>query len=275
MILLTGSTGQVGTALLSVLEGEVVTPGRGVLDLLEPDTLGERLGSLRPTGIINCAAYTAVDAAEDEPKAALAINATSVGVLAGFAADRGIPFVTFSTDYVFDGTAMDPYLESSPTSPINAYGHSKALGERLALSAHPGALVVRTSWMMSTTHANFVTEIVERAAAGPVQVVTDEIGAPTFAPDLADATVAALDAGATGILHITNRGHTSRYDLARLACSEAGIDPGRIQPIAAAQHVTRARRPRYSVLGSERFETLGLVPSRHWREAIPLVVTAT
>jgi dTDP-4-dehydrorhamnose reductase len=194
-------------------------------------------------------------------------------VLATYAAAAGIPLITFSTDYVFDGRADSPYVESSPTAPVNAYGRSKEQGERAALAAHPGALVVRSSWVISATHRNFVTTILERAATGPVNVVSDQLGCPTHAPDLAVATMAALERGATGILHLTNRGKASWYQLARAACALAGIDPDRVRPITTEEYPTQAARPHYSVLGSERLENLGLTPLRPWEEALESLVS--
>ena len=274
MILLTGGSGQLGTAIRSRRDG-LVAPTRSELDLSRPQDLTSRLHQIEPSAIINCAGYTAVDRAEDEPDSARVVNAIAVGVLAEYAATVGIPFVTFSTDYVFDGRADTPYLESSPTAPINAYGRSKERGEQAALAAHPGTLVVRTSWVISATHRNFVTTIMERADAGPVNVVSDQLGCPTYAPDLAAATLAAFDTGATGILHLTNRGQASWYELARTACNLAGIDPDRVRPITSDEYPTKAARPRYSVLGTERLADLGLTPCRPWEDALALTARST
>lgn len=273
MILLTGGSGQLGTAIRSLREG-LVAPTRSELDLSRPKGITSQLHQIEPSAIINCAAYTAVERAEDEADLAMTVNATSVGVLADYAAAARIPLITFSTDYVFDGRADAPYLESSPTAPINAYGRSKERGERAALAAHPGTLVVRTSWVFSATHRNFVTTILERAEAGTVNVVADQLGCPTYAPDLAEATLTALDAGATGILHLTNQGRTSRYELARTACNLAGIDPHRVSHVTGDEYPTRAARPRYSVLGTERLSDLGLSPLRRWDEALESLIDA-
>jgi dTDP-4-dehydrorhamnose reductase len=272
-MLLTGATGRLGTCFKALL-ADPHSPSRSQFDLGLPDTLELFLGDMRPDGIINCASYTAVDLAEAEPEVAHRVNATAVGVMASYAATAGIPFVTFSTDYVFDGEATRPYVESDRTAPINVYGESKAGGERAALRAYPGALVVRTSWLMSATHPSFATQIVERAVAGPVPVVVDEIGSPTFAADLAVATLAALDAGVSGLLHLANTGAASRYDLARAACAAAGLDPAMVQPVPAAEYPRRAKRPRYSALASERLERFGLTPLRGWRETLADVLAA-
>jgi len=273
MILLTGGSGQLGTALQRLLD-TALAPGRDDLDLSRPGSLPEVIERLRPSAIINCAAYTDVDRAEEEPGLAMTVNCEAVRVLAGAAASAGIPFVTFSTDYVFDGTAPAPYVESSPTAPINAYGASKEQGERAALAAHPEALVIRTSWVASATHPNFVTKILERASRETVQVVSDQVGSPTYAADLAPATLEALAVGAGGILHLANSGEASRFEMARVACEAAGIDPARIEPTTSEHFPTKARRPPYSPLASERLGEVGMEPLRPWPEAIADLVAA-
>jgi dTDP-4-dehydrorhamnose reductase len=267
MILVTGGTGQVGTALLA-LEPRCAAPGRSELDLAQPETLPPAVAALSPEAIINCAAYTAVDAAEDDEETATIVNGRAVGVLAELAAERGIPFVTFSTDYVFDGTATTPYVESSPPNPINAYGRSKLAGERAALGANPDALVIRSSWVFSATHRNFVTTVLERAAAGVIEVVDDQWGTPTSAGDLAAAALQAMGSGASGILHITNQGVTTWFEFARTACELAGIDSAQVRATTTASYPTPARRPRYSVLGTERADALGFAPLRPWQDAL-------
>ena len=267
MILLTGGSGQLGAAFRSLLP-EANAPDRAALDLARPGDLEAVVDRLQPTAIVNCAAYTAVDAAEADEQTAEKVNGTSVGVLARQAARLGIPFVTFSTDYVFDGSAASPYVESSVPHPINAYGRSKLLGEQAALAAHAGALVVRTSWLFSATHRNFVSTILGLAATRHVDVVADQIGCPTYAPDLAATTLQAMERGVSGLLHITNSGTASWFNLARTACELAGVDPERVRPITTEQHPTKARRPRYTPLGSERRSLLGLHDLRPWQEAL-------
>ncbi|MBP1633272.1 MAG: dTDP-4-dehydrorhamnose reductase [Acidobacteria bacterium] len=242
------------------------------LDLTRRDLLAAALEDMCPEAIVNCAAYTAVDRAEQEEALASRVNGAAVGVMAEHAARRRIPLLTFSTDYVFAGDAAEPYLESSPTDPINAYGRSKLAGERAALAACPGALVVRTSWLVSGTHPNFVATMLRLAGEGVVRVVDDQRGCPTMADDLAPAAWAALRSGATGILHLTNSGEATWFEFARAAVAAAGLDPGRIVPCATADYPTPARRPAYSVLGSERRRPLGLAEPPAWRESLPAVV---
>lgn len=275
MILVTGGSGQLGSAFRRLLPGALF-PSRRQLDLTRPDTIGEAVAALAPTSIINCAAYTAVDDAEDDEETAFLVNAVSVGVLARLAAERLLPFVTFSSDYVFDGKGDRPYVESDPTSPANAYGQSKEAGEQLALEANPGALVVRSSWLISATHPNFVDTILRIAdeGAGEIRVVDDQFGCPTIADDLAGAVIGAVDTGTTGLLHLTNQGETSWFGLARAAVALAGLHPDRVVPVSSAEYPRRAARPAYSVLRSERLDGLGLVPLPPWEASLAPLVAA-
>lgn len=271
MILVTGGAGQLGTAFRRVVP-EARFVDLGDFDLTRGDLLVEALAGMRPEAIINCAAFTAVDRAEQEEARATEVNGTAVGVMAAYAAVQVIPFLTFSTDYVFPGDGTSPYLESSPTAPLNAYGRSKLAGERAALGICPDALVVRTSWLVSGTHPNFVATVLRLAADREVKVVDDQWGCPTMVDDLAPAAWAALQAGVTGVLHLTNSGETTWFRFARAAVALAGLDPGRIVPCTTAEYPTAARRPGYSVLGSERRGPLGLADLPPWEESLPAVV---
>ena len=270
MILVTGGAGQLGTAFRKVVP-EARFVDLADLDLTRADQLAT-LAEIRPEAIVNCAAYTAVDRAEEEEARATEVNGSAVGVMAGYAAVRGIRFLTFSTDYVFPGDAAAPYLESSPTGPVNAYGRSKLAGEQAALGIHPEALVVRTSWLVSGTHPNFVATMLRLAPEREVRVVDDQWGCPTMVDDLAPAAWAALQAGVSGLLHVTNSGETTWFRFARAAVAQAGLDPGRIVPCTTADYPTPARRPAYSVLGSERRGPLGLPDVPPWEESLRAVV---
>jgi dTDP-4-dehydrorhamnose reductase len=159
-------------------------------DLSRTDRLSESLQDLAPTGIINCAGYTSVDQAEQEEGRATVVNGAAVGVMAGYASAEGIPFVTFSSDYVFDGALDRPYVESDSPAPINAYGRSKVVGEQAALTLHCGALVIRTSWLISGTHPNFVARVLVAAREREeIPVAADRTGCPTVVGDLAAATL--------------------------------------------------------------------------------------
>ncbi|HET7846387.1 MAG TPA: dTDP-4-dehydrorhamnose reductase [Acidimicrobiia bacterium] len=272
--LVLGSSGQLGTAFGFLVEGAIAAD-RTDLDLAQAsiDSVRRLVASREPSAIINCAGYTAVDQAEEEEVPATAINATAVGILAEVAADAGIPFVTFSTDYVFDGEADRPYLESDGPNPISAYGRSKLAGERLALDANLDALVIRTSWLISGTHPNFVATMLRLAKEGrPARVVNDQHGRPTVARDLARATLTAIEAEVSGVLHLTNQGPpTTWFELAQASIRSAGLDPDFVTACTTAEYPTPATRPAYSVLGSERASQLDLVLP-DWRDSLPGVV---
>lgn len=271
MILVTGESGQLGTAFKELLP-EALYPSQEAFDFTTAESIEAYLDEMSPHAIINCAAYTAVDAAEEDEATANLVNGVAVGEMADFCARRGIPFVTYSTDYVFPGTGNEPYVESSPTDPINAYGRSKRKGEVLAL-AHPTSLVIRTSWLISGTNPNFVATILRLAATrDELAVVADQIGCPTVAGDLASGTLRAMDGGATGLLHLTNRGATTWFELAKTAVEHAGLDGGKIKACTTADYPTPAARPAYSVLGSDRLEKLGIDPLPEWRDSLPAVV---
>lgn len=270
--LILGSTGQLGTAFRRLVEHPVPLT-RQQLDLASATVLDARrvLESVQPSVVINCAAYTAVDKAESEEALATRVNGKAVGYLATAADELGVPFVTFSTDYVFNGRGARPYLESDPPDPVNAYGRSKLLGEQEALR-FPGSLVVRTSWVLSATHRNFVTAIFGAVSSGrEVRVVDDQRGCPTIVDDLAKATVEAVDAGVRGLLHLTNQGETTWFGLARAALEAVGWDPNLISPCTTDEYPTAARRPSYSVLGSEVVERSGIAPLPPWQDSIERV----
>jgi dTDP-4-dehydrorhamnose reductase len=275
VIVVLGASGQVGTAFTTVIPDATFLT-RADLDLATttPEQVARLFTDLRPSLVVNCAAYTAVDRAEEEPELATRVNGEAVGWLAAGAAEAGARFVTYSTDYVFAGTGTRPYLESDPVDPVNAYGRSKLAGERAALDAGGEALVVRTSWVISATHPNFVATMLRRAAAGqPSRVVDDQRGCPTVAADLARATLDAVEAGASGLLHLTNQGETTWYRLASAAVEQAGLDPGLVTPCPTSDYPTPARRPAYSVLGSERRSGFGLAPIPEWHLSLPAVVS--
>lgn len=262
MTLILGGSGQLGTAFRRLLP-EAAAPSHEEFDLSDVAGIAARVEGLRPERIINCAAYTAVDAAEADEETANLINGAAVGELAEVAHRRGIPLVTFSTDYVFDGESKRPYTETSEPNPINAYGRSKLLGERAALQ-FPGSLVVRTSWLFSATHPNFVATILAEAAESVVRVVADQWGRPTPVPALATRTLQALEKGTTGLLHLASPPTTTWFELAREVCRSAGIDPDRVVSCSADQLARPARRPRCVVLTSYR----GGVCMPDWRVAL-------
>ncbi len=272
MIVVTGVPGQLGSAFRRRLGDSARYLEQDDLDLTDVATIRPTIEDLSPTLVINCAAYTAVDEAEEDEETARLVNATAVGAMAEVSNDIGASLVTFSTDYVFDGTSERPYVESDETKPINAYGRTKLEGEQLALGASPQTLVIRTSWLLSGTHPNFAATMLRLIAAGPVQVVDDQRGHPTFVDDLVAATLDALEAGATGVLHLANRGTTTWYGLAREIADLAGLDAGRVHPVGTDAFPRPALRPANSVLDSVRFDEFGLAPLPDYHESLDQAV---
>jgi dTDP-4-dehydrorhamnose reductase len=264
VIVVLGANGQLGSAFVHRLGNRCLSVTREDLDLAQCDSIHPWMESVRPELLINCAAYTAVDAAETDPETARNVNAKAVGALAEAAARLGAGLVTFSTDYVFDGEKKMGYVESDLPNPLNVYGRTKLEGEQLALETHPGALVVRTSWLLSPINHNFLATMLEQMANGEVSVVDDQRGRPTLVDDLVRGTLAAVDAGASGVLHLSNQGETTWFALAREIARLAGHDPDVVRPIATASLKRPARRPANSVLDSERLEHLGISPLPQW-----------
>ena len=272
MIVVTGANGQVGSAVCALLGDDVIGLTRSDLDLSNIRSIRDVLGRHQPSAIINCAAYTAVDGAETDKLAAIAVNADAVGEMAGVARDLGARFVTFSTDYVFDGEKQDSYVESDETGPLNVYGESKLAGERLALEANPESLIIRTSWVLSGTHSSFVSTMVDLIGRGSVKVVNDQRGRPTMAEDLAAGTIAALRAEVTGLLHMTNAEEMTWFDLAREIAAAAGLDPDNVDPCSTEEFPRPARRPRNGCLRSERLGELKLAELPSFRPSLERAV---
>ncbi|MEO7729547.1 MAG: dTDP-4-dehydrorhamnose reductase [Kofleriaceae bacterium] len=280
--LVPGGHGQLGRALArrGAAHGHgVATPSRRELDLCDP-SLADRLAGFAPRVVINAAAYTAVDRAETERAQAFATNADGAGALAIACAARGLPLLHVSTDHVFDGRARVPYREDDAVAPVNAYGDSKAAGERQARAA--GATIVRTAWLFSAEGTSFVTAVLRRALAQPVlQVVDDQVGCPTWADDLADALIALGERAAAGplapIYHVCGDGPTTRHGFATAIVEQArrhgSVACTAIEPITTAADPTRARRPAYAVLDTARIRALGIVPPP-WNAGLATVVAA-
>lgn len=256
-ILVLGAGGQLGTAFSRLLGANARYAHRTDLDLRDLDTIAPAIADARSDVVVNCAAYTAVDAAESDAATAGVVNGHAVGELATACSAIGARFVTYSTDYVFDGTSPTPYTEDHVPNPVNVYGRTKLDGERRALAVE-GSLVIRTSWVISGTHRNFVTSILDRLAEGGASVVDDQRGCPTVAADLARATLDALAAGATGLLHLANRDAMTWFDLARSVAEIAGHDPAAIVPCRTADLGLAAARPENSELRSVRAAGLGV-----------------
>jgi dTDP-4-dehydrorhamnose reductase len=272
VIVVTGVSGQLGTAFRRQIGSNATYLTRADLDLAEPDSIRPVIEGIRPTVVINCAAYTAVDRAEEDAEVARAVNAVAVGELAAVTRDVGARLVTFSTDYVFDGTKAGAYTEDDEPNPLNVYGRTKLEGEGLAVAANPGVVVIRTSWVLSGTHSNFAATMLRLMSEGTVNVVDDQRGHPTLVDDLATATLAVLETDASGLLHLTNAGTTTWFGLAREVAEIAGIDVDRVQPITTEEYPLPAERPANSVLESVRLEELELTPLPHYRDRLERAV---
>ena len=273
--LVAGSAGQLGRELVARLGGELAwAGGRSELDVTDAAAVGELVARVRPDVVFNATAYNRVDAAESEPDRAFAVNAHAPGLLAEAAKAAGAALVHVSTDYVFDGRASRPYREDDPAEPLSTYGASKRLGEQHVLGSGVEALVVRASGVLGRAGSaqkggSFVDRILAKARAGePLRVVADQVFAPTFASELAEALIALARRGARGLVHVTNEGTCSWHELATAALEAAGLARP-VEAITAESLNLPARRPAYSVLDTSRYRSLGLPPLRHWRQALP------
>jgi dTDP-4-dehydrorhamnose reductase len=283
-ILLTGTSGQVGGALHPLLQAghEVIAPQRAQFDLARPETLSGLLDDVKPDLIINPAAYTAVDRAEDEPELAYRINAEAPAAIARWAAQRHVPLLHFSTDYVFDGAGDKPWREDSPTAPLSVYGASKLAGEKAVRDAGGACLVVRTSWVYAATGANFLRTIVRLARERKeLRIVADQIGAPTSARAIADAVVRVVQgpdlagrlAGSGGVVHLACAGETSWHGFASsiaagLKSRGVKLEVETIVPIGTSDYPTKAARPGNSRLDLSRLRDVFGVVTPAWNVAL-------
>ena len=271
--LVTGAAGQLGTDVCAVLRmyGEpLVAADRGVLDITDPESVQSVLDEARPDIVVNCAAYTRVDDAEADEETAFCVNADGPDLLARWCYDNNARLVHVSTDYVFDGTATEPYPEDTPVAPASAYGRSKAAGERAVLTSGAHAWIVRTAWVYGAEGPNFVKTMARLSRTHEtVRVVDDQIGAPTWSLHLARGLVAlgASDA-APGIYHCTNTGEASWFVFTRAIFAEMGLDPARVEPTTTDAFPRPAPRPAYSVLSHAKWDAAGLPVMPHWRDAL-------
>jgi dTDP-4-dehydrorhamnose reductase len=268
-IYVTGVSGLLGRELGRRLAGqghELVGGER--IDICDSETIERAIGAARPDWVVHLAAYTRVDDAEREPGVAAAVNIAGTVHVARGARAAGARLLYMSTDYVYDGEKGAPYLEGDPTRPISTYGRTKLGGEMAAEAAVPEVLVVRGGWLYGPGRG-FPAAILKAAAGrAPLKVVTDELGCPTVAGDLALALVQLIAAGARGVVHVANAGGVSRFELARAVLRLAGDDPGRVEPITQAENQRAARRPRASVLDLGRFIQLTGGSLRAWEDAL-------
>ena len=284
-ILITGGAGQVGLELAGTTwpaGTRLCLPGRAKLDLGSSDSVAALFDGERFDAVINCAAYTAVDKAEQDVAAAFTVNTVGPALLAEETRKAGIPLVQVSTDYVFDGASDRPYVETDAVGPLGVYGASKLGGEFAVTSGNPRSVVLRTAWVLSRHRSNFLKTMLRVGAAQPVvRVVDDQFGCPTSATDIAGAiatvTLRMIDdtAAPTGVYHFVNTGETTWCGLAReiFRISEAGGGPSpQVDAITTADYPPPARRPGRSTLETRKLETDYGVTPRAWREAVADIV---
>lgn len=287
-VLVTGATGQVGRALAEAAWPAGLVPditGRDRLDLADPEGAARVVASGDYALVINPAAYTAVDQAEQEEALATRVNAEGPGALARACHRVGIPIIHLSTDYVFDGRKTGPYVEDDPVGPLGAYGRSKLAGEIAVRAACPQHLILRTAWVFSAHGKNFVRTMLRLAAEKPaLRVVADQHGCPTAAHDIARVLVALASAlvldgrqDGFGTYHFAGAGPTTWHGFADAIVAAQAAQTGRrppVEPITTADFPTPAARPANSVLATDRLTAaFGLEP-RPWRETLPEVLAA-
>jgi dTDP-4-dehydrorhamnose reductase len=273
---LIGTTGQLGFDLARTfdLPGELVRLTRADLDLADDSAIARSLQALRPTHVVNAAAYNLVDRAEDAREEAHAINAHAVGTLATTCRALGATLAHFSTDYVFDGSKTTPYHEDDPPNPLSVYAASKLEGERRALAGCERAYVIRVCGLFgvgrgrAAGRTNFVETMLRLAAEGrAIRVVRDQVLSPSYTLDIAPKVWRVLTRGAPGVYHLTSAGQTSFYDFAREIFRVAGVAAD-LTAVTAAEYGARARRPAYSVMARARLAALGEDDLRPWNEAL-------
>ncbi|PZG01612.1 dTDP-4-dehydrorhamnose reductase [Micromonospora deserti] len=276
-ILVTGAGGMLGRDLLGVLDARpdlaVTAATRTDLDIT--DAAAVRAAVTGHDVVLNAAAWTDVDAAEEQEEAATAVNGDGVAHLAQACADTGARLIHVSTDYVFPGNADQPYAENAPTAPVNAYGRSKLAGERAVTRLLPDAgMIVRTAWLYGAHGPNFVATMLRLAEQREqLDVVDDQHGQPTWSYALAAQLVALADAAlagraAPGVYHGTCSGRTTWYGLARAVFALRGLDPARIRPTTSDRFRRPAPRPAYSVLGHGRWAAAALPPLPDWHTTL-------
>lgn len=274
LVLVTGANGQLGKELQQL---EKKWPSFRFLFLSREDLPIHHFELVRnffkaskPSVLINCAAYTAVDKAEQEPLLARQVNAEAVGVLAAVCAANQCRFIHISTDYVFDGTATSPYKEQDLTAPQSVYGQTKLEGERQALLANPQTLIIRTSWVYSSFGKNFVKTIIRLLQDKPqISVVQDQLGSPTFAADLANAILQIISSNnwIPGIYNYSNSGIISWYQFAQEIGKLVGSSTP-IKGISTAEYPTPAKRPAWSVLDTSKIVSTYGVTIKDWKESL-------
>ncbi|OLS37825.1 dTDP-4-dehydrorhamnose reductase [Bacillus sp. MRMR6] len=270
-VVVTGAAGQLGQDVLKELERknhQAYGVDRTQLDITNKIDVESFINEVKPDVILHCAAYTNVDGAEADEENAYEVNAAGTEYLAKAAKQTGAKMLYVSTDYVFDGTATDPYEVDEPTKPLGAYGRTKLAGEQLLQEHLEQFFIVRTAWVFGIHGNNFVKTMVRLGGErGEVGVVHDQVGSPTYTVDLARFMVELMETDKYGIYHATNSGVCSWYDFAVEIFKQTGMDV-KVNPLTTEQFPRPAARPEYSVLSKRKIEEQGLTPLRDWKDAL-------
>jgi dTDP-4-dehydrorhamnose reductase len=265
-----GADGQLGSDVVRLLSPTVEVTARVMdeLDVTDRAALRREVEASRPDVVINCAAWTAVDRAETEPDAAYRVNVLGARNVAQAARRVGSRVVYFSTDYVFDGTRVEPYDEEASTGPLSVYGRTKLLGERATREANADHLILRLAWLYGSTGHNFVRTVLRLAREkDQLRIVDDQVGSPTFTEDVVHQLWVAIEDGCCGTYHCVNAGQASWYAFANRIVRRLGLSVP-VVPIQTTDYPTPARRPAYSVLANRKFELEGLNSMRPWEDAL-------
>lgn len=275
-ILVTGANGQLGSEIKTIAsefpQYQFLFVTREELAIEDIDAVKKYFAGHHIDHCINSAAYTAVDKAEIEKSKAFLINAEAVGSLAAICRQHDVRLIHISTDYVFDGTAKQPYKETDKTCPVNTYGESKLKGEELALQNNPSTIIIRTAWVYSSFGNNFVKTMLRlMKEKESINVVNDQFGCPTYASDLAKAIMQIISSGKTkenpGIYHYCSTGITNWYEFA-LAIKDLSNSSCSVNPISTAQYPTAAKRPAYSVLDTTKIRQAFNISITHWKDSL-------
>lgn len=274
-VLVTGSNGQLGQSLQRVFkddpEIEAVFTDVDTLDITDTVALDRFISDNGFDMIINCAAYTAVDRAETDDLLAARLNTQAVGFIAESASRHGVKVIHISTDYVFSGDSSRPYVENDEPYPHSIYGRTKLEGEGILKSFCPDSVIIRTAWLYSEFGNNFVKTMLRLAGEGrDISVVSDQIGTPTYAGDLAEAihTIVKYPTWHPGIYHFTDEGVASWYDFAIAIFRESGLGNVKVTPINTVDYPTPARRPQYSVLSKNKIKSTFGITIPYWADSL-------
>jgi dTDP-4-dehydrorhamnose reductase len=262
-VLVTGAGRMLGRDVMALAGAQAVGLTHAELDIADAAATAEAVAAAEPDAVLNCAAYTNVDGAEEEPERAMAVNGEGAGNVAAAAARAGASVLYVSSDYVFDGTKREPYVESDPTGPISSYGRSKLAGEEATAAANPRHFIVRSSWLFGLHGKNFVDTMLT-VDRDELKVVDDQVGCPTYTGHLAAALLEVARRDDHGVHHLAGGGRCSWYEFAREIFARSGVDK-RVTPCTTDEFPRPAPRPAWSVLGTERSDPVRL-PS--WQEGL-------